>query len=228
MPAPARGSRRSPPPSRVHRSSRDLIASPGCLRARAGRGPRHRGCSRSSIDGTDDDLDQPRDRNRPRRCHRRWCVRRCPRTRRTRARSEVHPVYASACPIGKAPPPVIRPGRSRGGADPRDQDFVLDTNVLLHDPGALFAFEENDRRHPDLRHRGDRQVQARDERARPLRPRREPPARRAARGGQPRGGRRHAQGAAPAGRASATACCRRPWPPPATRSTRGSSPSPST
>src|SRR5690606_13973023 len=24
------------------------------------------------------------------------------------------------------------------------KNFVLDTNVLLHDPGALFAFEEND------------------------------------------------------------------------------------
>ncbi len=46
--------------------------------------------------------------------------------------------------MGKAPRGVVRPARVRSAQRKNViKNFVLDTNVLLHDPGALFAFEEN-------------------------------------------------------------------------------------
>ena len=54
----------------------------------------------------------------------------------------------AAYPI--APAPVARPKPSSGGARKRARSggpsklFVLDTNVLLHDPTSLFRFEEHD------------------------------------------------------------------------------------
>ena len=38
------------------------------------------------------------------------------------------------------------------------KNYVLDANVLLHDPHAIFKFEDNNVNHPDLRDRGSRQV----------------------------------------------------------------------
>jgi len=59
------------------------------------------------------------------------------------------PVKAPAAyPI--APPPAAKPKASSGGARKRARAggppklFVLDTNVLLHDPTSLFRFEEHD------------------------------------------------------------------------------------
>src|SRR5258708_12698646 len=40
--------------------------------------------------------------------------------------------------------PVIRPAVKAEPMPQRAKTYVLDTNVLLHDPGALNAFEEND------------------------------------------------------------------------------------
>ena len=47
------------------------------------------------------------------------------------APSTLHPVPASRKP-------------ARTGATPATKLFVLDTNVLMHDPTSLFRFEEHD------------------------------------------------------------------------------------
>ena len=61
------------------------------------------------------------------------------------------PAPASARPASRpspaaAPAPASRPGKPKARAKANDPArlFVLDTNVLLHDPMALFRFEEHD------------------------------------------------------------------------------------
>ncbi len=47
----------------------------------------------------------------------------------------------------RAPKPAAKPAAKRGGkaaAGEPSKLFVLDTNVLLHDPSSLFRFEEHD------------------------------------------------------------------------------------
>ena len=59
-------------------------------------------------------------------------------------------VEAPAAPTAPAPTGKARPSASTGGSRRRKTDdgpaklFVLDTNVLLHDPMSLFRFEEHD------------------------------------------------------------------------------------
>ncbi|NMM80526.1 phosphate starvation-inducible protein PhoH [Acidovorax sp. SRB_14] len=60
---------------------------------------------------------------------------------------EVVPIAAKAAPAARPPAPVVAaaPARARKarGTGPAKL-FVLDTNVLLHDPTCLFRFEEHD------------------------------------------------------------------------------------
>ena len=58
------------------------------------------------------------------------------------------------------------------------KNFVLDTNVLLHDPARDLPLRGQQRHHPDLRPRGDRPVQEGAVRAGAQRPRGGAPARR--------------------------------------------------
>ena len=60
--------------------------------------------------------------------------------RTTRAKPAVEPVAPPPAPVAEAP---VRPKRRRADAAPAKL-FVLDTNVLLHDPTSLFRFEEHD------------------------------------------------------------------------------------
>ncbi|HLL20158.1 MAG TPA: PhoH family protein [Rubrivivax sp.] len=56
------------------------------------------------------------------------------------ARTVVAPVLPPPAPT-PAPMPVTKPRKARGGPA---KLFVLDTNVLMHDPMSLFRFEEHD------------------------------------------------------------------------------------
>ncbi|MCZ2440297.1 MAG: PhoH family protein, partial [Burkholderiales bacterium] len=47
-------------------------------------------------------------------------------------------------PPAALPAPSARPGRRQPRGEPSAKLFVLDTNVLLHDPTSLFRFEEHD------------------------------------------------------------------------------------
>ncbi|MBA2722949.1 MAG: PhoH family protein [Methylibium sp.] len=68
-----------------------------------------------------------------------------PKAPAARATAPVAPPYASPLPVKSAsrapvPEPRARKPRSNGPA----KLFVLDTNVLMHDPMSLFRFEEHD------------------------------------------------------------------------------------
>jgi len=68
---------------------------------------------------------------------------------RPAARGRGRPVAAEAEPVAAAPAPAPQPstsGRARKtrAAGAPSKLFVLDTNVLLHDPTCLFRFEEHD------------------------------------------------------------------------------------
>ncbi len=56
--------------------------------------------------------------------------------------ASVAPTRAPTPPPAPAPMPAARPRRPRGEGPPKL--FVLDTNVLMHDPTSLFRFEEHD------------------------------------------------------------------------------------
>jgi len=51
---------------------------------------------------------------------------------------------AAPAPAPAAARPVARPRKARNGHDGPAKLFVLDTNVLMHDPSCLFRFEEHD------------------------------------------------------------------------------------
>ena len=57
--------------------------------------------------------------------------------------SRAAPVTQKTAPPPKAPSAALRPARSRKSEGP-SKLFVLDTNVLMHDPMSLFRFEEHD------------------------------------------------------------------------------------
>jgi len=61
-----------------------------------------------------------------------------------KAAAAVHPAPKPAMPKTDTPPAeTVRSGRSKRKSGPRKL-FVLDTNVLMHDPISLFRFEEHD------------------------------------------------------------------------------------
>ncbi|MFO1269289.1 MAG: PhoH family protein [Rubrivivax sp.] len=49
-----------------------------------------------------------------------------------------------AAPRAPLPQPIAKPRKPRNGAQGPAKLFVLDTNVLMHDPSCLFRFEEHD------------------------------------------------------------------------------------
>ena len=70
---------------------------------------------------------------------RRRCRRRSPPRRRRRRRAG-----GRAAPAAGAPPAARAPGRASRARTGPAKLFVLDTNVLMHDPMCLFRFEEHD------------------------------------------------------------------------------------
>src|SRR5690606_39020849 len=66
------------------------------------------------------------------------------------ADSRIEPAPTLSAPVAAPTPvrPAVTQPRSRKGARKRGSDkrklYVLDTNVLMHDPSSLFRFEEHD------------------------------------------------------------------------------------